>query len=125
MTMENSQKFILPTLASNFNLAISEILNRMNSDSLGEQWRAMVTLYHILPPAIYDKVKGDYEKITKKINHVGNSGSISYIDLVQDNDEVNAILEEFASPFFRKMYELLYEGGYLEKKPRDVPIGNE
>jgi len=115
--LEASQRnrFILPTLQSNFNYSINEILKRMNTLGIAETWRAIETLFCILPPNIYNKVETDYNDIIKKVNTVTNGSTVDFLAMVESNNECCLILEEFAFPFFRKMYELLYEGGYLEK----------
>jgi len=115
--LEASQRnrFILPTLQSNFNYAVNEILRRMNTMGIAETWRSIETLYMILPPTIFAEVEGDYKRIVKRVNSVTNGSTVDFLAMVESNNECCLILEEFAFPFFRKMYELLYEGGYLEK----------
>ena len=82
---------------------------------IGEVWRSIETLYMILPPSIFKEVETDYKDIVKKVNTVTNGSTVDFLAMVESNNECCLILEEFAFPFFRKMYELLYEGGYLEK----------
>lgn len=121
MATTSSQRYILPTLQSNFNYSINEILKRMNNVGIGETWRAIETLFHILPPKIYSQVETDYKDIIKKVNAVTNGSTVDFLAMVESNHECCMVLEEYAVPFFRKMYELLYKGGYLEKeslKPR-------
>jgi len=116
--LEASQRnrFILPTLQSNFNYAINEILKRMNTLGIAETWRAVETLFCILPPTIYDKVETDYNDIVKKVNTVTNGSTVDFLAMVESNNECCMVLEALAIPFFRKMYKLLYDGGYLEKE---------
>ena len=115
--MEDSKRnpFVLPTLMSNFNYAVNEVLRRMNTMGIGEVWRAIETLHVILPPTIYDEVEDDYKRIVKQVNKASSGSSVDFLAMVESNNECCLILEEYAIPFFRKMYELLYKGGYLEK----------
>ena len=83
---------------------------------LGETWKSIETLYMILPPTIFAEVEGDYKRIVKRVNSVTNGSTVDFLAMVESNNECCLILEEFAFPFFRKMYELLYKGGYLEKE---------
>jgi len=116
--LEASQRnrFILPTLQSNFNYAINEVLKRMNTVGIAETWRAIETLFTILPPKIYEVVETDYNDIVKKVNTVTNGSTVDFLAMVESNNECCIVLEELAFPFFRKCYELLYKGGYLEKQ---------
>jgi len=100
---------------SNFNYAVNEVLRRMNTMGIGEVWRAIETLHVILPPTIYDEVEDDYKRIVKQVNKASSGSSVDFLAMVESNNECCLILEEYAIPFFRKMYELLYKGGYLEK----------
>jgi len=115
--LEDSKRnpFVLPTLMSNFNYAVNEVLRRMNTMGIGEVWRAIETLHVILPPTIYDEVEDDYKRIVKQVNKASSGSSVDFLAMVESNNECCLILEEYAIPFFRKMYELLYKGGYLEK----------
>lgn len=124
MATVSSQRYILPTLQSNFNYSINEILKRMNNDGIGETWRAIETLFCILPPKIHKEVQIDYNDIIKKVNTVANGSTVDFLAMVESNNECCLVLEALAIPFFRKMYALLYKGGYLEKS-RDVPAGKE
>jgi len=125
--MEASRKnpYILPTLQTNFHYVIGEILKRMNNLGISETWKAIETLFCILPPTIHKEMREDYTSIVKKVNMVTNLSSVDFLQMVESNAECCQILEEFAVPFFRRMYELLYDGGYLEKTQREVPIGKE
>lgn len=125
MAVVSSQRYILPTLQSNFNYAINEILKRMNTVGIAETWKAIETLYKILPPTIKSEVKADYMNILKRLKFETNDTSVDFLAMVEANNVYCLILEELASPFFEKMYALLYEGGYLEKKPRKVPTSVE
>lgn len=125
--METSQAkpFITPTLQSNWNYAINEVLKRMNNLDIGETWKAVETLFQILPPKIYEKVEKEYKAIVKRVNEANNGSGVDYQDMIETNREACTVLEVFAIPFFRKMYSLLYNGGYLEKLQRELPIGKE
>ena len=115
--MEASKRnpFVLPTLMSNFNYAVNEVLRRMNTMGIGEVWRAIETLHTILPPSIFDEVDSEYKDIVKRVNTVTNRATVDFLAMVESNNECCLVLEEFAIPFFRKMYDKLYQGGYLEK----------
>jgi len=87
----------------------------MNTMGIGETWRSIETLYMILPPSIFNEVETEYNDIIKRVNTVTNGSTVDFLAMVESNNECCMVLEEFAVPFFRRMYELLYEGGYLEK----------
>jgi len=110
---------------TNFNYVINEILKRMNNTGIAETWRGIETLFCILPPDIHKEVREEYKNIVRLVNKVTNGSTVDFLAMVESNNSACLILEEFAVPFFRKMYELLYKGGYLEKTQRDVPIGHE
>jgi len=97
----------------------------MNNLGIAETWKAIETLFCILPPKIHKEMREDYKDIIKKVNMATNGSSVDFLAMVESNNECCLILDEFAIPFFRRMYEALYKGGYLEKTPRDVPIGTE
>jgi len=88
----------------------------MNTMGIAETWRSIETLYMILPPTIFAEVEGDYKKIVKRVNSVTNGSTVDFLAMVESNNECCIVLEELAFPFFRKCYELLYKGGYLEKQ---------
>jgi len=92
----------------------------MNNTGIAETWRSIETLYMILPPKIFAEVKDDYERIVKRVNSVTNGSTVDFLAMVESNNECCLILEEFAFPFFRKMYDLLYKGGYLEKQSHRI-----
>jgi len=105
----------LPTLQSNLNYAVNEILRRMNCVGIGEVWRSIETLHMILPPPIFKEVASEYERITKRLSKANNGNSVDFLQMVESNAACVEILEWDAFPFFRMMYDKLYEGGYLEK----------
>lgn len=88
----------------------------MNNVGIAETWKAIETLYTILPPTIFDKVQTEYKSIIKQVNEANDGSSVDFPSMVEANKEACLILEELAIPFFRKMYSLLYKGGYLEKE---------
>ena len=115
--MEASKRtpFILPTLQSNLNYAINEVLRRRNTLPIGDTWRSIETLFSILPPSIYNEVEDDYNRIIKLLNNANNGSSVDFLQMVESNAACCEILETYAFPFFRNMYYLLYKGNYLEK----------
>ena len=121
--MEASKRnpFVLPTLQTNFNYVINEVLKRMNNLGIAETWRAIETLFCILPPTLHKEVEADYKNIVRQVNMATNGSTVDFLAMVESNSAACMVLDEFAIPFFRKMYESLYIGGYLEKgemKPR-------
>ena len=119
MEATQTRRYITPTLQANWNLAIGDVIRCLNAGLIYEAWLALETLYNILPPDIYKKVVNDYQTIKKDFDSHGTD-SASYEIIVESYDSGLATLREAVRPFFRKMYELLYEGGYLEKKAREI-----
>lgn len=117
MEISQTSRYITPTLQSNWNYAINEVLKRMNNVGIAEVWKAIETLYTILPPTIYEKAKAEYARIVNQVNNATNGSTVDFLAMVESNNEACLILEELAIPFFRKMYDALYKGGYLEKEP--------
>lgn len=120
MESSSAYKYITPTLQSNFNYAIGEVLKRMNNMDIADTWQAIETLYTILPPKIFEQVQSEYKTIIAKVNKVNSGDSVDYMAMVTANNETKRVLGELAIPFFRRMYEALYAGGYLEKKTRAI-----
>jgi hypothetical protein len=118
MSEETGLKFVLPTLQGNFNLCISECLNRANQGLIYETWISLKTLHSILPPNIYDNadVEKQYVEIEKFLNRNNGAGRTNFIDQRQDVKQSLSFLAAHIQPFFRLMYRLLYEGGYLQKE---------
>ena len=87
METPRQNPYILPTLQSNWNYAINEILRRMNNVGISEVWRAIETLKCILPPKIHEEVETEYNDIIKKINAVTNGSSVDFLAMVESNNE--------------------------------------
>lgn len=115
METPKQNPYVLPTLQSNFNYAVNEVLRRMNNLGIAATWRAVETLFVILPPSIHEKLENEYKDIVNRVNTVTNGSTVDFLAMVESNNECCMVLEEFAVPFFRKMYDKLYSGGYLEK----------
>lgn len=124
--METAQahRYITPTLQANWNLAISEVIRCLNSNLTYETWLALQTLYDILPPEIYKEVTVKHDMIEKEFLATATDSSSYEAQILSFNNGMN-ILRKHERTFFREMYELLYKGGYLEKKTGPSEHGGE
>lgn len=115
--MESSphpKRYIKPTLQANWNLAISEVIRRLNAGLTYEAWLAIETLYALLPPEERPKIKHKYETIKRELDGHATD-SVGYEEILTSFTNSHAVLNKHIRPFFIEMYDLLYNGGYLRE----------
>ena len=125
--MEASQpnRYITPTLQANWNLAIGDIIRCFNAGLIYEAWLALQTLYDLLPPE-KPELKENYKIVRNHFINIKNNfesqatESASYEAIVTSFHNGLTILRKEMRPFFAEIYQLLYKGGYLEKRSRQI-----
>jgi hypothetical protein len=125
--MEAERRTYQPTYQSVLINALNDVVNALNNGSSFDAWRAIKTLYDLLPPECSAECKPAYDEVYDGIGRI-HADTRSGIDKVGANMKFRYYLGKYLAITNRKLLIVfknsLHKHGYLEKVWQPLDSGD-